>query len=408
MGIPMKPAIVVFAVLMSVLTPSTAVTQTTAPATRYHTLPIDVDARPDAPSPVRGDDGRMYLSYNILVTNWSEHDLTFSSIEVLRAGDTIPIVRYDTSALARPFRQRIALDSALATAAERLRLPAGRTSFVAIGAVFDSGSAIPSAVVHRIRFEKHPSITIITDQGTLERALGIDSEPLLLDQRPAAVIGPPVRGGPWICANGLAATSAHASAYVAGDARLRVPQRYGCDFQLVDSAASILPNPFPDTISNEMFYGHAEDILAVADATVAAVIDGIPENVPQANGEVRMAVALTNRTFSGNLVTLDLGGGRFAFYAHLRPGTIRVRLGQRVRRGDVIGELGNSGNSVGPHLHFQVGNGPSLNSSIAMPYVFDSWTFAGRWTVDAKTRTVHEALPLDGAIMIFPGMNRSR
>ena len=80
----------------------------------------------------------MYLSYNILVTNWSEHDLTFSSIEVLGARDTIPIVRYDTSALARPFRQRIALNSAPATAAERLRLPAGRTSIVAIGAVFDS------------------------------------------------------------------------------------------------------------------------------------------------------------------------------------------------------------------------------------------------------------------------------
>ena len=403
----MQRAIVVFA-LMSASTPSSAVTQATPPATRYHTLPIDVDVRPDAPSPVRGNDGRMYLSYNILVTNWSEHDLTFSSIALLNAGDTMPIVRYDTTALARPFRQRIALNAAPASAEGRLRLPAGRTSIVAIGAVFDSGSAIPRAVVHRIRFENHPAITIITDQGTLESALGIVSEPLLLDQRPAVVIGPPVRGGPWLCANGLAANNAHASAYMTGDARLRVPQRYGCDFQLVDSAVSILPNPFPATIANEMFYGHSQEVLAVADATVAAVIDGIPENVPQANGEIRMAVALTDRTVSGNLVTLDLGGGRFAFYAHLRPGTIRVRPGQRVRKGDVIGELGNSGNSRGPHLHFQVGNTPSLNSSVAMPYVFDSWTFAGRRAIDANPRTVREALPLDGAIMMFPGVNRSR
>ena len=403
----MKTAIAVFACLMSASTASSAVAQTTAPATRYHTLPIDVDVRPDAPSAVRGDDGRMYLSYNILVTNWSEHALTFSSIEVLGEGDTIPIVRYDTVGLARPFRQRIALSSAPASADERLQLPAGRTSIVAIGAVFDSGRAIPRAVVHRIRFQNHPSITIITDRGTLDSALDIVSEPLLLDQRPPVILGPPVRGGPWLCANGLAATNAHAAAYMTGDARLRVPQRYGCDFQLVDSAGNILPNPFPDTISNRMFYGHAQEVIAVADATVAAVIDDIPENVPQANGELRMAVALTNRTYPGNWVTLDLGEGRFAFYAHLRPGTIRVRPGQRIRKGDVIGELGNSGNSVGPHLHFQVGNLPSLNS-VAMPYVFESWTFAGRRALDTKTRTVREALPLDGAIMMFPGVNRLR
>jgi hypothetical protein len=290
----------------------------------------------------------------------------------------------------------------------KMSITAGRASIVAIGAVVDSGSAIPHALVHRIRFANYPSIRIITDQGKLDSALDIVSEPLLPDPRPAVVLGPPVRGGPWLCANGLAATNAHASAYMTGDARLRVPQRYGCDFLLVDSAINILPNPFPDTISNRMFYGHSAEVIAVADATVVGVIDSIPENVPQANGEVRMAVALTDRTVSGNLVTLDLGGGRFAFYAHLRPGTIRVRPGQRVRRGDVIGELGNSGNSVGPHLHFHVGNLPSLNSSVAMPYVFDSWTFAGRRALDTKTRTVSAAFPLDGAIMIFPGVNRSR
>jgi hypothetical protein len=402
-----NPSCVGFALLLSAVTASSAVPQATTP-TRYTTLPVDVDARPDAPSPVRGDDGRVYLSYNILVSNWSDHDLRFAGIEVLGAGDTLPIARYDTSALARPFRQRIALNSAPQSADGRLLLPAGRTSIVAIGAVFDSGGAIPRAIIHRLRFENHPSIAIITDQGTLSGALEIVSEPLLLDHRPAVVLGPPVRGGPWLCANGLAATNAHAAAYVSGNARLRVPQRYGCDFQLVDSAINILPNPFPDTISNDMFYGHSQDVVAVADATVEAVIDGIPENVPQANGEVRMAVARTNRTVSGNLVTLNLGGGRFAFYAHLRPGTIRVRPGQRVRRGDLIGELGNSGNSVGPHLHFQVGNGPSLNSSVAVPYVFDSWVFAGRRALDSPRRTVRAALPLDGAVMIFPGANRSR
>ena len=89
-------------------------------------------------------------------------------------------------------------------------------------------------------------------------------------------------------------------------------------------------------------------------ASSPKVKDGIPENVPGINSR---AVPITlEMPLAGNHVILDIGGGRFAFYAHLQPGSLRVKLGDKVRRGQVLGLVGNSGNSTEPHLHFHIEN----------------------------------------------------
>jgi murein DD-endopeptidase MepM/ murein hydrolase activator NlpD len=60
-------------------------------------------------------------------------------------------------------------------------------------------------------------------------------------------------------------------------------------------------------------------------------------------------------------------------YAHLQPGSLRVKAGQKVKRGDVLGLLGNSGNSTEPHLHFQVMDRPSPLGAEGLPYLIDSY-----------------------------------
>lgn len=119
---------------------------------------------------------------------------------------------------------------------------------------------------------------------------------------------------------------------------------------------------------NSSYLAWGQEALAVADATVVTVKDGIPENVP---GLTSRAVAITLETIGGNHVILDLGGGRYAFYAHLQPGKIRVKAGDKVRRGDVLGLVGNSGNSTEPHLHFHVSYANSPLASEGIPYVID-------------------------------------
>nr|BFE35476.1 hypothetical protein GCM10010200_077270 [Actinomadura rugatobispora] len=72
----------------------------------------------------------------------------------------------------------------------------------------------------------------------------------------------------------------------------------------------------------------------------------------------------------GNHVVLDLGDGAYAVLAHLRRGSVRVRKGQRVRAGDVLGEVGNSGNSSEPHLHFHVMDSPRHMVAAGLPFAF--------------------------------------
>jgi len=89
------------------------------------------------------------------------------------------------------------------------------------------------------------------------------------------------------------------------------------------------------------------ELLAPCAGRVARIQDGVPDNqVPVMNRE----------QMAGNFIAIDCGDFHLIL-AHLRPGTIRVREGQAVVVGDVLGELGNSGNSSEPHLHIHAQRG---------------------------------------------------
>jgi murein DD-endopeptidase MepM/ murein hydrolase activator NlpD len=134
---------------------------------------------------------------------------------------------------------------------------------------------------------------------------------------------------------------------------------------------------------NHSYRCYGAEALSVANARVAEVRDGIPENKPD---PAERAVKMTLDTVSGNRVTLDLGGGRFATYAHLQPGTIRVHKGDRVRRGQVLGLVGNSGNTTEPHLHFQVSDSPSILAGDGLPYAIDTFVHEGKRLRDELPR----------------------
>jgi murein DD-endopeptidase MepM/ murein hydrolase activator NlpD len=94
-------------------------------------------------------------------------------------------------------------------------------------------------------------------------------------------------------------------------------------------------------------------------------------------------------------VILDIGGGNYALYAHFQPDSIRVREGDRVEQGDVLALVGNSGNSVAPHLHFHVMSGPLSLASNGLPYGVDSFTVTGRTPgTDAFDEAEAEGTPL--------------
>jgi hypothetical protein len=117
-----------------------------------------------------------------------------------------------------------------------------------------------------------------------------------------------------------------------------------------------------DRTREEAWYGFGEPVLAPADGTVVGVSDVHPDapvgNVGQTPGQ-------------GNHIVLDIGSGRYAVLAHLQRGSARVGEGERVRVGEQIAAVGDSGNSLAPHLHFQVQSNPDFGEQArTVPVVF--------------------------------------
>lgn len=129
------------------------------------------------------------------------------------------------------------------------------------------------------------------------------------------------------------------------------------------------------------YYAFGADVLAVADGTVIAVEQEIPETEMPLAGESRGAFARrvlgamwerdpTGRVAGGNYVVIAHPGGEYSVYAHLRYGSVRVAVGQHVGQGEVIGQVGISGDGFEPHLHFAVTDTPDVNYGHGLPVLF--------------------------------------
>ncbi len=347
--------------------------------------PVFVEARvPKAPAVASSRSGD-FLIYEIHATNLEAKPLTWLSVEILDAnsGATLSTVR--DSALARALARPGA--GALAIAA-RSTIAAGMRGVLYLSVPVTKG-AVPAAVRHRLTFSD--------SAGT--RTLNTGATPVSGE---VAVIGPPLRGGPWLAANGPGNTSGHRRTVITLNGAPGIAQRFAIDYVLVDSQFRTHTG---DSTDNSRYYAHGVDVLAVDAGTVVAVKDGLPENVPGVNSR---AVPITLETVGGNHIIIDIGHGRYAFYAHVLPGSPRVKVGDRVKRGDVIAKLGNTGNSTEPHLHFHLGDANSPLGSEGIPYVHETLEFDGKcagfgdkceWTKPSTSRRV---MPFENDIVRFP------
>jgi hypothetical protein len=192
-------------------------------------------------------------------------------------------------------------------------------------------------------------------------------------------IHPPLTGKGWVAVNGCCEPGAHRSTAVPVNGQLHYAQRFAIDWVRLDSQGRLRNGPADEV---ESYTAYGAKLYAVADATVVSTLDGLPNQTPP-NGPDPDTITIDN--VDGNHVVLDLGHGYYAFYAHMKPGSVRVRVGQKVRAGDVLGLLGNSGNSTAPHLHFHIMSGPSVLGSEGVPYVIDRFKFAGKIPESALT-----------------------
>ena len=114
---------------------------------------------------------------------------------------------------------------------------------------------------------------------------------------------------------------------------------------------------------NEDYYAFGKPLYAVCDAEVIEVITGVEDNKPG---------AMNPKQALGNSVTLKTTNDEYIVYAHFEKETLRVKKGQWVKKGQYLGNAGNSGNSTEPHLHLHIQDGPNYMTSIGVKCYFEA------------------------------------
>jgi murein DD-endopeptidase MepM/ murein hydrolase activator NlpD len=348
-----------------------------AQAERPFTSPIDVGV-PLAPTAFQAD-GKTHLAYELHITNFSGQNVALASIEVLSdSGSTLSRVEVSnlvTNVYSPGNRQASGMDKA--------NIGAGQMAVIYMWVTLESPSKVPSALEHKIavKFGKYPD------------AITVQCARIAVD-RDIPVISPPLRGDSWQAGNGPSSGSGHRRSVIPIDGHAQIAQRFAIDWVRLNPDGKTFVG---DEKNNKNYRAYGSDALAVADGIVTEVKDGIPQNIP---GENSRAVPITLETVGGNHIILDIGHGRYATYAHLQPGSLKVKLGDHVKRGQVLGLVGNSGNSIEPHLHFQLTNGNSPLGSEGIPYEPESFDARSK---QGSAATHHKMeIPTEDEIVSFP------
>jgi murein DD-endopeptidase len=301
-------------------------------------------------------EGVREMVYELHLTNFANEALTVRGIRVMDARANRPLLSLDGAALA----ERFAIAAADRGAAQGTTIDRGQRGIAYIELQLAPGDA-PRALVHEVEYAVQGGSATFRVQG----------EPVAVDAFQPAALGAPLAGGPWAAIHHPLWQRGHRRVTYTVNGRVRIPGRFAVDFVKLDAAGKTTRGD-PDRPADAE--GYAAPVLAVADAVVVAVRDNVSESASIA-GNPRNAIG----DATGNYIAIRLADGRFAFYEHLKPGSIKVQLGDTVRRGQVIGALGFTGDTTGPHLHFHVADANSPLGAEGLPFTFARFTLLGRY-----------------------------
>lgn len=337
----------------------------------YQSLHLELPYTP----PVAGIDGEDRLVYELHATNFSARTLAIASVDVLVAADGKRIARIDPAATMR----RIGPATGPAN-----HLAPGQRAIFYLSVPWSDGGAKP--LTHHLTFVPQ------REDGTSDP---VTIAGAVFTPRPAfeARLGAPLRGGPWAAIALPDIDNGHRRFPYAVRGRVHIPGRHAIDWM---PAAGFDPASTGTGVAAD---GSGAEVLAVADAEIVAVKTAATPGVrPNVEDE------------TGAMIVLRLADGRHAFYQHLAPG-LSLRAGMRVRRGQVIGQVGASGHVTQPHLHFHVADGPTPLDAEGLPYRFGAGRIVGQYQGiadfdagkpwQAETPRAIDGLPPPNAVIRF-------
>ncbi len=144
-------------------------------------------------------------------------------------------------------------------------------------------------------------------------------------------------------------------------------QRYAYDFIILDENGKSFTG---DTKNAESYFCYGKEIISPANGEVIETGTGCPNSIITGNGRADCSAS----DIRGNYILIRHAKKEYSLLAHLKPGSILVKPGDLIRRGETIALCGNSGNSTEPHLHFQLQSGKSFYYSAGLPIEFENIT----------------------------------
>jgi murein DD-endopeptidase MepM/ murein hydrolase activator NlpD len=127
-----------------------------------------------------------------------------------------------------------------------------------------------------------------------------------------------------------------------------------------------------DGKTNEDYYAFGKELIAPCDGEIVLVVDGVKDNKP---GELNPIY------IPGNTVIIKTAKNEYLFFAHFKQNSIKVKQGEKIKQGQLLGLCGNSGNTSEAHLHFHIQNVENMVSATGVKCYFDNLIVNG----EAKT-----------------------
>jgi murein DD-endopeptidase MepM/ murein hydrolase activator NlpD len=354
-------------------------------------------------NPVLGTDNRVHLAYELVVSNPGQFFITIDKVEALD-GSGSSLFSLAGKELSRMTTHYAGTGDVLAP---------GESSIVFMDVSFTPEQRLPGAVEARVSLSRQGAVdgkAVPLQPGSPMGATATFSgASTKVAPGAARVIEPPLKGAGWVAVNGCCdAITSHRGAVIAVNGQLNVPERFAIDWIKMNDKNEMYTGD-KSKLASYAFYG--DPVYSVADGVVVNTYDDADEQVPM--GAI---TGITPENIGGNMMVVDIGGGAYAFYAHFQRGSLKAKLGDHVKTGQVLGLLGNTGNSSAPHLHFHLMDGPIPLYANGVPYVFTHFSSSGvvpadqedpffdgkPVTLDKRLSGQHERqLPLNNEVVSF-------
>ena len=368
---------------------------TPAPGAQFTPLTAAVMTEP---TPFVATDGKTHLSYELLTTSSlpTSTPLRLDRVDVRDARTHRVVGSLSGQALADAANP---VGDPLPGADAYTPAPPGPTPTVIQGSqqwiiwldlILDRGQRVPKVLEH------HLSGAVLAPSGTSPFEETV--QPTRTSGRPPLNLGPPVRPGTWYASEACCGNTHHRRGLAPINGRFYVPQRFAIDWYRVGEDGQTWEGD-PALLTSYLSY--RQPVVASAGGRVVEVQDGLPDQTPP----VTPPTPPIEDTV-GNHVTVEVAPGRYLLYAHLTPGSLRVREGDRVEPGQVLGLIGNSGNSTTPHLHFQVMTTPEFFPTDSPPFTFRQFRVVGH--VEPRIWDDNLGLQPTGVLPITPSPHDGR